>query len=187
MITLGAFAGTNVGGVIHQRGTTDEQAGTFMHELGHTLGLRHGGGDGENCKPNYLSIMSYSRQFAGARSRTGGWITGGPARRPERERAERRRRAGRNPSLLPLLPFFPLADQVAFGPNSWSVATATSATINWEKSLALPALAEREREPQRRAGRVHRRGQDRARGLQRLGKPRLPGFDRARFRGRRAQ
>jgi hypothetical protein len=47
-------------------GTTDEQAGTFMHELGHNLGLRHGGGDDVNCKPNYLSLMSYSRQFAGS-------------------------------------------------------------------------------------------------------------------------
>ena len=39
------------------------QAGTFMHELGHTLGLRHGGIDHTNCKPNYLSVMSYTRQF----------------------------------------------------------------------------------------------------------------------------
>ena len=43
-------------------GSLDEQAGTFMHEFGHTLGLRHGGGDDINCKPNYLSVMSYSRQ-----------------------------------------------------------------------------------------------------------------------------
>ena len=40
------------------------QAGTFMHEFGHTLGLGHGGADlSINCKPNHLSIMSYSRQF----------------------------------------------------------------------------------------------------------------------------
>lgn len=39
------------------------QAGTFMHELGHTLGLRHGGADlAINCKPNYLSVMNYARQ-----------------------------------------------------------------------------------------------------------------------------
>ena len=38
-----------------------EQAGTLMHELGHTLNLRHGGGDGINGKPNYLSILTYSR------------------------------------------------------------------------------------------------------------------------------
>jgi hypothetical protein len=32
---------------------------TFMHELGHTLGLHHGGGDDVNFKPNYLSVMNY--------------------------------------------------------------------------------------------------------------------------------
>ena len=31
----------------------------FMHELGHNLGLRHGGADGYNNKPNYLSNMNY--------------------------------------------------------------------------------------------------------------------------------
>jgi hypothetical protein len=43
------------------------EAGTFMHELGHNLGLNHGGGlfdQGEliNWKPNYLSVMNYSHQ-----------------------------------------------------------------------------------------------------------------------------
>lgn len=47
------------------RGSTDDQTGTFMHELGHTLGLSHGGGDTENCKPNYLSVMSYTFQTTG--------------------------------------------------------------------------------------------------------------------------
>lgn len=40
-------------------------SGTFMHELGHTLGLKHGGQDHENYKPNYLSIMNYSFQLQG--------------------------------------------------------------------------------------------------------------------------
>ena len=35
-----------------------------MHEIGHNLGLRHGGNVDVNCKPNYLSVMSYSFQFA---------------------------------------------------------------------------------------------------------------------------
>jgi hypothetical protein len=39
------------------------EAATIMHEMGHTLNLRHGGGDDVNCKPNYLSVMSYSLQF----------------------------------------------------------------------------------------------------------------------------
>jgi hypothetical protein len=38
------------------------QEGTLMHELGHTLRLRHGGVDHVNFKANYLSVMSYSRQ-----------------------------------------------------------------------------------------------------------------------------
>ena len=43
--------------------TPEEQAAVFMHELGHTLGLHHGGGDEINFKPNYLSIMNYAYQF----------------------------------------------------------------------------------------------------------------------------
>ena len=38
---------------------TNEQAATFMHELGHNLGLRHGGNEDKNYKPNYLSVMNY--------------------------------------------------------------------------------------------------------------------------------
>ena len=34
-----------------------------MHEFGHTLSLRHGGGDHTNYKPNYLSVMTYGRQL----------------------------------------------------------------------------------------------------------------------------
>jgi hypothetical protein len=70
LVTLGGsgFGETVVslgGGLfgIHTVGTRDEQASTFMHELGHNLGLGHGGGDHVNCKPNYLSIMSYSRNL----------------------------------------------------------------------------------------------------------------------------
>lgn len=41
-------------------GTVQQQAGLLMHEFGHNLDLRHGGGDGDNFKPNYLSIMNYA-------------------------------------------------------------------------------------------------------------------------------
>ena len=58
IVSLGSW--TVVNG--HPVGNLDQQAGTFMHELGHNLGLGHGGGDGINCKPNYLSVMSYLRQ-----------------------------------------------------------------------------------------------------------------------------
>lgn len=43
------------------RGTfrDDDCASKYMHELGHNLGLQHGGGDEINGKPNYPSIMNY--------------------------------------------------------------------------------------------------------------------------------
>ena len=53
-------------------GTVQQQQGIFMHELGHNLGLNHGGFfqewidlttpwiDGINAKPNYLSVMNYT-------------------------------------------------------------------------------------------------------------------------------
>lgn len=42
------------------------QASTIMHELGHNLGLTHGGGgDNTNFKPNYYSIMNYLYQLNG--------------------------------------------------------------------------------------------------------------------------
>lgn len=52
-------------GRVDSTGTTTEQAGTFMHELGHNLGLRHGGSENTNYKPNYFSVMNYSFQFSG--------------------------------------------------------------------------------------------------------------------------
>ena len=41
----------------------DAQASTFMHELGHTLGLRHGGNDDLHNKPDYYGIMNYTWQI----------------------------------------------------------------------------------------------------------------------------
>lgn len=44
-----------------------------MHELGHSLGLDHGGtNDATNYKPNYLSIMSYTYQMTGVPRKDGG-------------------------------------------------------------------------------------------------------------------
>ncbi len=40
-------------------------ANTIVHELGHNLGLRHGGNVNTNDKPNYNSVMNYQYQFEG--------------------------------------------------------------------------------------------------------------------------
>ena len=40
-------------------------AGTIMHELGHNLGLQHGGNEKQRYKPNYNSVMNYQYQFSG--------------------------------------------------------------------------------------------------------------------------
>lgn len=60
IVTLG---GWSPAGIISVGGQATAETGTFMHELGHTLSLQHGGVDGLNCKPNYLSIMNYTLQF----------------------------------------------------------------------------------------------------------------------------
>ena len=133
VVSLGSFTTTSVNGVSHPRGNTDQQAGTFMHEFGHLLGFEHGGEDTVNNKPNYRSVMSYSRQFAGSP------ITG---RRLDYSRSELDLNETTlnecsgvgsllaDPTLGPILPFFPSADQIAFGPGSWSIVTPTTATVS---------------------------------------------------------
>lgn len=54
-----------VGQTYYGRGNSNVRVGTFIHEFGHNLGLGHGGNDGVNYKPNYLSVMNYSYQFSG--------------------------------------------------------------------------------------------------------------------------
>ena len=62
LVTLGAFDDISGKPV----GTPFMQASTLMHEWGHNLELRHGGGIAEpNCKPNYLSVMNYLFQLRG--------------------------------------------------------------------------------------------------------------------------
>jgi uncharacterized repeat protein (TIGR01451 family) len=57
-------------------GSSLEQAGTFLHEVGHELGLGHGGGDSINGKPNYLSVMNYTFQMTGI-PQVGGLLSSG--------------------------------------------------------------------------------------------------------------
>jgi hypothetical protein len=45
--------------------STVNTANTIMHELGHNIGLRHGGFEDQNYKPNYNSVMNYLYQFPG--------------------------------------------------------------------------------------------------------------------------
>ncbi len=61
MVTLGGWSTPG--------GTRKQQSGTFMHELGHTMGLYHGGNQIDpandrryNFKPNYHSVMNYTWQ-----------------------------------------------------------------------------------------------------------------------------
>lgn len=61
----------------------EQQAGTFMHELGHNLNLAHGGPNSiisgvrtatdynMNCKPDYYSVMNYARQIPNSVLTTG--------------------------------------------------------------------------------------------------------------------
>lgn len=74
VIALGSGFGS-IQGAAHPGGTINEQAGTYMHELGHILGLNHGGpvvnlstgttirDNAVNCKPNNSGVMPYSRQL----------------------------------------------------------------------------------------------------------------------------
>ena len=64
IVTLGADGWALNSAGTHTIGSFDQQEGTFMHEFGHNLGLRHGGGDDINCKPNYFSVQSYLFQMS---------------------------------------------------------------------------------------------------------------------------
>jgi hypothetical protein len=64
IVTLGSFSG--------QVGTPFDRAGTFMHELGHNLSLRHAGNQNESLvrqyKPNFPSLMAYRYQLWGVKN-----------------------------------------------------------------------------------------------------------------------
>jgi CSLREA domain-containing protein len=70
-VTLGQWGNAtviNAGGGISRCKVLDGcrrlvDAVSLMHELGHLLGLQHGGQEDQNFKPNYLSVMNYMYQF----------------------------------------------------------------------------------------------------------------------------
>ena len=136
VITLGGFTTTIEGGVSHARGTKDEQAGTLMHEIGHNLGLRHGGHENVNCKPNYLSVMSYTRQFSSTL----------PTRRLDYSRAQlptldkddlnEALGLGNDDSLKVIPGAFLTVDQTLFGPGALTAAQG-NLPIDWDKDLTL--------------------------------------------------
>lgn len=65
IVSLGAgiFTSTAPGQALNL--LINSQASTIMHELGHNLGLRHGGNVDTNYKPNYWSVMNYLYTFYG--------------------------------------------------------------------------------------------------------------------------
>jgi hypothetical protein len=144
VVSLGSFASTIVNGVTHIRGTTDQQAGTFMHEFGHLLGFGHGGSDAINCKPNYRSVMSYARQFAGSPipnrrldySRSADPVLADPTKTGflDKNNLIEGNALGTDRSLGPISPYFPQADTIVFGPNAWSISPANATSINWNRS-----------------------------------------------------
>ncbi|MBJ7330928.1 MAG: hypothetical protein JHC95_13585 [Solirubrobacteraceae bacterium] len=70
MVTLGTEKDCGAGVAYCSWGTPEQEARTFMHELGHTLGLDHGGTGAVNYSPVYPSLMSYLFQLTGVPSTT---------------------------------------------------------------------------------------------------------------------
>jgi hypothetical protein len=64
LVTMGNWGFATIAGIPLNQ-LINMQASTLMHELGHNLGLRHGGNEDTNYKPNYWSIMNYMYQLNG--------------------------------------------------------------------------------------------------------------------------
>jgi hypothetical protein len=94
-VSLGGWAGVGV------PVTADIQAGTFMHELGHTLGLGHGGIDTIMYKQNYFSGMNYFWQVPLNLFGESGWRLGySEWRLPDLDEHNLIERDGLNPGNL---------------------------------------------------------------------------------------
>lgn len=90
-----------------------DQAALIMHELGHNVGLRHGGGDDINHKPNHFSVMNYS--YTGGVPLVGtdnfyfGYSFVGPAEIPDMNERSLDERAGVRSSLMSALAIYACA------------------------------------------------------------------------------
>ncbi|MDY3048970.1 MAG: zinc-dependent metalloprotease family protein [Rothia sp. (in: high G+C Gram-positive bacteria)] len=60
-----------VGPTYWGKASSSIRIGTFIHELGHNLGLGHGGTDETHRKPQYMSVMNYKYQISGLRKADG--------------------------------------------------------------------------------------------------------------------
>ena len=114
----------------HAVGSEDQQAGTFFHELGHLLGLRHGGGDFVGCKPNYLSVMNYTRQLPGAPIPISTWkanaLDFSRSKRPDLNKNDLNEQSGVGGAV---------GDATAFGPGL-GVVRSTTGPIDWNRDTA---------------------------------------------------
>jgi Domain of unknown function DUF11/CARDB len=127
--------------VTYAGASRDQAAGTYMHELGHDLGLGHGGRtpDGHvvntNCKPNYFSVMNYIFQ-------TNNPFAGGAFARP----LDYARAGGQGIELRedhlsePAGVAGPAGAQTMFGlPNGNPRIVSATGPVNWNDSAATPA------------------------------------------------
>ncbi|MBB5193094.1 hypothetical protein HNQ50_003848 [Silvimonas terrae] len=70
LVTLGNW-NLSTGTAADLNSVVNYQAATIMHEMGHTLGLLHGGNENTNYKPNHLSVMNYMYQLNGVPDSSG--------------------------------------------------------------------------------------------------------------------
>jgi hypothetical protein len=125
VVTLASVAGSTA--TLDKPGDDDMMTATFMHELGHNLGLRHGGGDNDNCKPNYLSGMNYTFQFKKiVTNRVFDFSGEELATLNEANGLIENRGIDNNASV------FPVGTKTAFGPSLVKVVNAQG-DISWDK------------------------------------------------------
>jgi hypothetical protein len=107
----------------HSLGSSSTQAGTLMHEFGHVLGLQHGGSDGLNDKPNYLSVMNYSFQSCSVPASPAGATAPIPGGCDYS-------RSTVNLDENSLDECFGVGPQLGFGPNDWNGAGGLQGVTN---------------------------------------------------------